>query len=114
MPKNKRNLENTIDWVEDSIPRSVLFDDTYYSKADGMAETHHVFINGNHLPGRWPNMPSCTIAELGFGTGLNFLVTAMQWQRYAAPASALEFISFEQYPISAAVMRKALSVSYTH
>ena len=98
-----------IEWVEGTIPRSKLFDDTYYSKSDGLTETQHVFINGNRLPERWPHMQHCTIGELGFGTGLNFLGTALAWQHHAAPGSTLEFISFEQYPMNAACMRKALS-----
>lgn len=64
----------TLTWENDTIPRSVQFDDTYYSKAGGLRETQYVFINGNRQPERWPNMPLCTIGELRFGTGLNFLV----------------------------------------
>ncbi|KAG1700646.1 tRNA 5-methylaminomethyl-2-thiouridine biosynthesis bifunctional protein MnmC [Nymphon striatum] len=49
---------------------------------------------------RWPEMDICTIAELGFGTGLNFLETVRQWQNFSIENSSLHFISFEQYPIT--------------
>ena len=96
-------------WTDNSVPISTRFDDPYYSKEDGRAETSHVFINGNRLGVRWPTMRQCTIGELGFGTGLNFLETVHQWQRHRARTSTLRFISFEQFPISAASMQRALS-----
>lgn len=99
-----------VTWENETIPRSLQFDDTYYSKADSYGETQYVFINGNRLQQRWPNMQTCTIAELGFGTGLNFLVTAIEWQKLTQKEnSKLNFISFEQYPLSADEMAKALS-----
>ena len=57
-------------------PRSDKFDDVYFSADNGLAETHHVFIKGNDLPNAWQGKESThtpfTIAETGFGTGLNF------------------------------------------
>lgn len=102
-----------VTWENDTIPRSVKFDDTYYSKADGLSETQYVFINGNSLPQRWQTMTTCNIGELGFGTGLNFLVTAIQWQKACVQnmqtQNKLNFISFEQYLLSPQEMKKALS-----
>ncbi|MGB7336795.1 MAG: tRNA (5-methylaminomethyl-2-thiouridine)(34)-methyltransferase MnmD [Salaquimonas sp.] len=105
MPENKSKIE----WTEDDIPVSTQFDDPYYSKADGLLETLHVFINGNNLPARWANMQACTIAELGFGTGLNFLVTIKKWLAIAPENSRLHFISFEQYPLDGKQILRALS-----
>ena len=98
-----------INWIDHNIPRSIRFDDTYYAKSDGRAETVHVYINGNQLPNRWPNMATCVIGELGFGTGLNFLETVAQWQKYKPKISNLHFISFEQYPLSIIDLLRALS-----
>lgn len=113
MPEDKSKSasvqDSRLDWIDGSIPYSSRFADTYYSKAGGQAETGHVFIAGNDLPARWPGMPDCLIAELGFGTGLNFLETARQWQTIASPGARLRFISFECYPLSAEDMAKALS-----
>jgi len=106
LPNNK---DSQLEWRENDLPVSIRFDDPYYSKADGRAETSHVFIDSNNLPARWPDMQTCTIAELGFGTGLNFLETVRQWRLSNARNSKLHFISFEQFPISKADMQKALS-----
>lgn len=100
---------SNLEWRDGDFPISTQFDDPYYSVVDGRAETDHVFIKGNHLKERWLETKSCTIAELGFGTGLNFLETIRQWQLSAVETSNLHFISFEQYPIKKEEMQKALS-----
>ena len=109
MIQNKSKSENDIEWDENALPVSTRFDDPYYSRADGRAETGHVFINGNNLAARWPQMTQCTIAELGFGTGLNFTETVRQWRAVKPAEAQLQFISFEQYPMSCADMFRALS-----
>jgi tRNA U34 5-methylaminomethyl-2-thiouridine-forming methyltransferase MnmC len=48
------------------------------------------------------------IAELGFGTGLNFLATAHSW-RECGCSGTLRFTSFEAFPMRADDMAKALS-----
>ncbi|MEZ5870566.1 MAG: tRNA (5-methylaminomethyl-2-thiouridine)(34)-methyltransferase MnmD [Nitratireductor sp.] len=97
------------DWRDNDLPVSRLFDDPYFSAADGRAETAHVFVGGNRLPSRWPDMQHCLIAELGFGTGLNFLETVSQWRAYRPAGARLSFVSFEQYPMSAHDIGRALS-----
>jgi len=85
----------------DGIPVSVQFDDPYYSLEDGLAETRHVFLDGNDLPARFTK--PFHIAELGFGTGLNLLATC------ALPRShPLTFTSFEAFPLTTDQMAEAL------
>ncbi len=98
-----------IDWIDDTIPLATAFADSYYSKADGRAETGHVFINGNRLNQRWHRGGLFTIAELGFGTGLNFLETWRQWRGADFDNDKLRYISFEKFPLDAGAMRRALS-----
>lgn len=98
-----------LEWRDGKFPVSTQFDDPYYSIVDGRQETDHVFIKGNQLDVRWPNMRTCKIAELGFGTGLNFLETIRQWQALELENSKLHFISFEQYPMTKEEIAKALS-----
>lgn len=88
--------------------RSITFDDVYFSARGGMAETEHVFIAGNHLPERWQNRTRFVIGELGFGTGLNFLVA---WKRFIEtnPNGTLHFISIEKFPLTPAQLQQALS-----
>lgn len=101
--------KHTLSWDADSIPRSSLFDDTFYSRGHGQAETAYVFIDGNRLPRRWNSLEHFTIGELGFGTGLNFLETWRYWIDARSPSQQLLFTSFEAYPISADDMARALA-----
>jgi len=89
--------------------RSQRFDDIYFSAEDGLAETEHVFLKGNHLPERWAGQSAVTIAETGFGTGLNFLSVWKLFEESAAPDAVLDYVSFELYPLSAEDIQKALS-----
>lgn len=89
-------------------PRSQQFDDVYFSADDGLAETYHVFVEGNSLPSRWQDRAHYTIAETGFGTGLNFLAAWKLFMETAPPGAFLDFISVEKYPLSPAEIRKAL------
>ena len=90
------------------MPFSTTFGDHYYSKADGRAESDHVFLAGNDLPDRWRDGCRFTIAELGFGTGLNFLETVRQWHRRSIRDGGLHYVSFEAHPLSAQDMKRAL------
>lgn len=101
--------ENGLAWHED-MPYSTVFGDHYYSKADGRAECDHVFLKGNDLPARWSGTDHFTIAELGFGTGLNFTETWRQWQIDRPSGARLSFVSFECSPLTAPQMAKALNV----
>lgn len=91
-------------------PRSKEFDDVYFSAEDGLAETRHVFLDGNDLPDAWADRDRFTICETGFGTGLNFLAVWKLFEDTAAPDQSLEFISFEKFPLSADEIMDALYV----
>ena len=95
-----------LDWRDGIIPISTRFDDPYFSLDNGLNETRHVFVQGNDLPDRFGG--SLHIAELGFGTGLNFLVT---WDEWAAAGAMhpLHFTSFEAFPMALPDMAQALS-----
>ncbi len=94
-----------LDWRDGGIPVSTRFDDPYFSLADGLAETRHVFLAGNGLPERF--RPGFHIAELGFGTGLNMLAALIAW-RAAGGTSPLRFTSFEAFPMAAPDIARAL------
>ncbi|WBL33392.1 tRNA (5-methylaminomethyl-2-thiouridine)(34)-methyltransferase MnmD [Sinirhodobacter sp. HNIBRBA609] len=91
-----------LDWRDGSTPVSTRFDDPYFSLANGLAETRHVFLAGNGLPERL--CPGFQIAELGFGTGLNLLATVI-----AAGDVPIRFTSFEAFPMSAPEIARALT-----
>lgn len=84
------------------VPRSEQFDDVYFSVQDGLAETQHVFLDGNGLPDAWIGQDVFTICETGFGTGLNFLAVLQLLRSvpvHIRPKN-LHFISFEKYPLT--------------
>jgi tRNA 5-methylaminomethyl-2-thiouridine biosynthesis bifunctional protein len=66
----------------DSAITSSEFDDIYFSKDDAIAESTYIFLDNNHLPKRFKeSRKNFSIAELGFGSGLNFLLTADLWHK---------------------------------
>ncbi|WJV52569.1 bifunctional tRNA (5-methylaminomethyl-2-thiouridine)(34)-methyltransferase MnmD/FAD-dependent 5-carboxymethylaminomethyl-2-thiouridine(34) oxidoreductase MnmC [Prodigiosinella aquatilis] len=95
-----------LSWNDQGTPVSQQFDDVYFSNQNGLDETRYVFLQGNHFPVRFTYHSDavCTVAETGFGTGLNFLTL---WQafdqfRKQAPHAVLRrlhFISFEKFPL---------------
>jgi tRNA U34 5-methylaminomethyl-2-thiouridine-forming methyltransferase MnmC len=87
------------------VPISTQFDDPYYSLDNGLAETRHVFLDGNDLPARFGG--HVHIAELGFGTGLNFLTTLQAWEA-AGSMGSWHFTSFEAFPLKAQTAQDAL------
>ena len=92
-------------WRNDRIPIAQKFDDPYYSLDNGLEEVRHVFLDGNKLPQRLKD--GFKIAELGFGTGLNFLSTLWQWRR-EKQKGMVSYTSFEAFPM------EPEAVSYTH
>lgn len=94
-------------------PRSSQFDDVYFSVDDGLAETRHVFMQGNDLPHFWQEKGGTSaqdfvIAETGFGTGLNFLCAWKEFSETAPSDMRLDFVSFEKFPLSKTEIKEAL------
>ena len=112
------NIEWQTDDTGNKVPVSGEFGDVYFSHADGLAESRHVFLDNNQLPERLVNLApkQCfTIAELGFGTGLNLLATWDLWRQLRAThpylASArLHFITTELHPIPLSDLTQILAL----
>ena len=81
------------------------YDDVYFSADDGLAESHHVFIEGNRLAERLGQQSQMTIAETGFGTGLNFLAVLQVLDQF--PDRHIDFVSCELRPLAPHIMRQA-------
>ena len=90
------------------VPRSKAFDDIYFSADDGVAESEFVFLQGNNLPENWVGKDSFTIAETGFGTGLNFFLSWELQEKYA-PEMNLNFLSYELHPMSIENIQEGLA-----
>ena len=84
----------------DEVLRSKEFDDIYFSPVNGEEESNYVFLEGNKLRERIISNKNFTIGELGFGTGLNFLLTWKLFNELKLQDSYLDYISIEGYPLS--------------
>ena len=94
-----------ISWIDNRITVSCKFNDSYYSIYGGLEETNFVFLSGNNLPGRFND--GFHIAELGFGTGLNMLVSIEAFYK-ANIKGTLYYTSFEKYPLEKSQAERAL------
>lgn len=86
----------------DGVLRADDFDDLYFDARDGLAESQYVFIKGTQLPDKLRTHSHLTIAETGFGTGLNFL--AVLDLLAAFPHHQIDYISYESRPLSPQIM----------
>ena len=96
-------------WSEDGAPRSVRFGDVYFSADDGLAESRAVFLAGCGLPDAWAGRRHFTVAELGFGTGLNILALLDLWRREGPPGARLNVFTLEGFPLSRDEAARALA-----
>ncbi len=90
-----------VQWSEDGTLTSLDFGDVYFQRKRGLGESRYVFIEKNRLEERLTAQKngSFHIAELGFGTGLNFLLTAELFSKIAKPDARLVYVSIEKHPI---------------
>ncbi len=105
MPNDSAGL----DWTPQGAPRSRRFDDIYFSREGGLEETRAVFLEGCGLPHAWAGRQTFTVAELGFGTGLNILALLDLWRRNRPAGGRLSIFSIEAYPLSRDDAARALS-----
>jgi len=81
----------------------VDWDECYHSKNGAIQEAYHVFIkNGLHLM----QGKSVSILEIGFGTGLNALVTLLEAQKSNL---TIDYIGVEAFPVS---LEEAMAMNY--
>jgi len=102
-------MSQGVDWSEDGPPRSRQFGDLYFSAEDGLAESRLVFLEGCGLADAWRDRRAFTVAELGFGTGLNVAALLDLWVREGPPEARLSIFSVEAYPIDSTDAARALA-----
>ena len=98
-----------LSWTPEGAPRSGRFDDIYFSREGGLDETRAVFLEGCGLPGAWTGRGRFTVAELGFGTGLNILALIQLWRAHRPPGGRLNIFSVEGYPLARDDAARALA-----
>ena len=113
--------QTKITFQSDGSPYSSQFEDIYFDTNHGTSQSECVFINGNKIKTRLAKYPEkFVIAETGFGTGLNFLLTLATFDQLkqsqnrqntrTAADSTLHFISVEKYPLSKAQLSQSLKI----
>lgn len=114
--------QTNISFQNDGSPYSTQFNDIYFDTVQGTSQSECVFIDGNKLRTRLAKLTErFVIAETGFGTGLNFLLTlevfhqlkqekdnSLQNTSNSCP-NTLHFISVEKYPLSKAQLIQSLN-----
>ena len=78
---------------------SSQFEQHYHNPNGAVAESKHVFFEQSSLLDDIRSSNSITILEVGFGTGLNFLLL-MDYMREVGSESTIDFYSVEGFPIS--------------
>lgn len=119
-------------WDSEQSPTSEQFGDIYYSADGAIDEASYVFIARNNLTERFealvdlgPNNPQLAtyselakntfrVAETGFGTGLNLLLTLQLWLEKAPANGLLHYISFEKHPLSLADLQRSHQAHHAH
>lgn len=78
--------------------------ENYHSRYGALQESRHVFVNSGllYFLDRNPGVVSVSILEVGFGTGLNFLLSA---DVCTAKYTDLEYTGIEAYPLSGEMIR---------
>ncbi|WP_407296782.1 bifunctional tRNA (5-methylaminomethyl-2-thiouridine)(34)-methyltransferase MnmD/FAD-dependent 5-carboxymethylaminomethyl-2-thiouridine(34) oxidoreductase MnmC [Stutzerimonas zhaodongensis] len=102
-----------LDWDANGQPQSRQYEDVYFSRTSGMAETDHVFLQPSALAERFAALKTnerLVIGETGFGTGLNFLCAWALFERSAPSGAGLHFVSVEKHPLSRADLQRALAL----
>lgn len=103
-----------LSFQQDGTPYSKQFNDIYFDSESGYQQSEQVFLYGNNVSNRLKQAKGCfTIAETGFGTGLNFLLTLQVYQKLLLEIGhekcpRLKFISVEKFPLTKAQLVKSL------
>ena len=102
--------------IKDGAAYSDRFKEHYFSDSNGLLESRHVFIEGNNLIERFNTSSDIcartfTIAETGFGAGLNFLCALDAWTNRDKKSNykRLHYYSCDIDPLSCEQIKKALS-----
>jgi len=93
-------------------PVSTIYEDSYFMRGHGVAESEAVFIQASRLPQRFSALGRgqvFVIGETGFGSGLNCLLAAKSFQTNAPAGARLHLVSAELHPMRQADLTRALA-----
>ena len=115
--------QNPLTFNKNNALYNSRFDDIYFDRVTGPDQNRDVFITGNNIIEQLTRSADFfTIAETGFGTGLNFLLTLKTYQTLDADNTSqnreknkkaqlphLTFVSIEKYPLSRKQLQQSLA-----
>ncbi len=107
MSESKRKVQITdLEFRNDKTPYSPRFEDVYFSPQSGIDESRYVYLEGSGaLQSIQSGCPEITISEIGFGVGLNFLLTLQEFKNSGA-SGKLNYFSFENHPVRKSSLEK--------
>lgn len=106
-----------IEWRDNRLA-STRFADIYSGDTYTDEDARHVYLAGCNLPEEWTKEQKdektvsespYTLAETGFGAGINMLTTAATWLEHTAAPRRLHLISVEAYPLDPATLAQAIA-----
>ena len=109
----KRIEPVSIEFKDSNTPYSAQFQDIYYTPETGIEESTYVYLRGSGFIDsleKNPDQSHFTIGEVGFGVGLNFLLTYQYFFEHASPHQKLTYISAEKHPVLKKDLEKLYSV----
>ena len=86
-----------LEFKDARTPWSPRFEDVYFAPASGIDESTYVYLEGSGFV--QSQAATVTVAEIGFGVGLNFLLTLRHFLENASPSQKLVYLSFERFPV---------------
>ena len=104
----------TLSFNKHGSPYSEQFNDIYFDSESGYQQSEQIFILGNNISERIKQTSDhFVIAETGFGTGLNFLLTLQAYHKLQQEVGhnkcpELSFVSVEKYPLTKKQLAKSL------
>jgi tRNA 5-methylaminomethyl-2-thiouridine biosynthesis bifunctional protein len=89
-----------IDFKADGTPVSRVYGDIYFQPEGGADEATYVFLKGCELLAQFAKRePFFNLLEMGFGTGLNFILTMQLFLAKADRDSHLTYVAIEKHPL---------------
>lgn len=88
-------------------PYSPRFEDVYFAEDQGIEESQYLYLQGSgFIDSISKPVRSISVGEIGFGVGLNFLLTLKAFKQSAPQGKQLFYFSAEQFPVSLADLQK--------
>ena len=92
----------SIEFKDGITPYSPRFGDVYYTHGTGVEESNYIYIEGSGFAEaleKSKDTKHFRIGEIGFGVGLNFLLTYRHFLKHARPDQCLTYITVEKFPV---------------